>query len=240
MASLLLALAFLQAPPVPVADAGPAPLLRAIELDADAMLADPSLLAADSLALAVTCSRQADYKLSERGRVLAAGRLLPGTNPLRLVRPGLTRGSQTLLLLLELLEGGAVTRKSLWVKVTASAEEAPAPAAALSGSFTLEMVHSGRVIGFRKKAMTELLNLKTGPVTPVSDPGWSGSAMRSRPESSSLPLLGLAMALAKHLAQKKAEKRLQARHAEARKRKLETVIRRDGKEWPITVELQVE
>ncbi len=83
------------------------PLIQSVDLDPGALLADPSPLADDTLALVVVSRREAFYKLSERGAVLAAGKLLPGDNSLRFTRPGLADGSQSLFFLLDLLEPGS-------------------------------------------------------------------------------------------------------------------------------------
>jgi hypothetical protein len=243
MASLLLCLLLLPAPlALPDAGAVPAPLIRAVDLDAGTLLAEPSLLAADRLALVVESSREAFYKLSEGGDVLAAGKLLPGANSLRFSRPGLAAGSQSLLLRLDLLEHGAASQKLLRIQVTVEggAGMEAAEKAGLTGSFRLEMYHAGKRIGFRRKSMTELLNLKTGPVAPVTDPALSGSAIRSQPASQSISVLGLGMALAKYLAGKKAAKRAKARQVESQKRRLAMSIIRGQREFPIVIELRVE
>jgi hypothetical protein len=243
MASLLLCLLALQAPaPSPDAGAVPMPLIRSIDLDPGALLADPSPLADDTLVLVVESRKEAFYKLSERGAVLAAGKLLPGNNPLRVTRPGLADGSQSLFFLLDLLEPGSAGQKFLRVQVTVDGRMGMAPVenTQLSGSFLLEMYHSGRLFGFRKKRMADLLKLKTGPVVPVPDPGLSGSAARSQPAGQSVSVLGLGLALAKFLAGKKAEKRARAHEAESQKKRLATTIRRGGREIPIVIELRVE
>jgi hypothetical protein len=183
----------------------PGPSLLSIDLDAGLLLYRPSLAAADTMALQVEASREVFYKLSERGEILAAGKLLPGTASLQFVRPGLFAQSQTLFFLLDLLENGSPSQKKITLTLTVDreSETSDQKKAGPSGSFTLGMYHGGRMIGFRKKSMTEMLNLKTGPVAPVADPGISGSAIRSRPESQSVSVLGLGMALAKFLAGKK-------------------------------------
>lgn len=248
MASLLFCLLLLPAPAdLPVASAVTSPLIRAIGLDAGALSADPTLLAADTLALVVECDREAFYKLSERGDVLAAGKLLPGANPLRFTRPGLTAASQSLFFVLDLLEPGASTQKFLRVQVTVEGQPGSGPGgpAGLSGIFRLEMYHSGRLFGFRKKTMAELFKLKTGPVLPVPDPGLSGSAGRNPSAGQSVSLLGLGMAFAKYLAGKKAEKRMKAYNAESQKKSLALIIirqDRDGqkREIPIEIDLRIE
>ncbi len=248
MASLLLSFLLLQAPGVlPDAGAVPAPLIRSIDLDAGTLLADPTLLAADTLALLLEIRREAFYKLSERDNVLATGKLLPGLNTLRFTRPGLAAGSQSYFFLLDLIEPGATSQKFLRLQVTVEGRTAMAAEtkATLSGSFRLDMYHSGRLIGFRKKNMADLFHLKTGLVVPVPDPGLSGSAIRSQPISQSVSVLGLGMALAKYLAGKKAEKRMREHTIEAQKKKLTTSISRQGasgesREVPIVIELKVE
>jgi len=248
MGSLLLSFLLLQSPvALPDAGATPAPLIRSIDLDAGALLADPTPLAADTLALRVESRREAFYKLSERGDVLATGKLLPGVNTLHFSRPGLTAGSQSYLFLFDLLEQGAASQKFLRVQVTVEGRTAMEPGvkAELSGSFRLEMYHSGRLIGFRKKSMTDLLNLKTGLVVQVPDAGLSGSAIRSQPASQSISVLGLGMALAKYLARKKTEKRAREHAVESQKRRLAMTIIRQGangekREIPIVIELRVE
>jgi len=248
MASLLLSLLLLQAPVVlPDPGAVPSPLIRSIDLDAGTLLEDPTLLAADTLSLLVEIRREAFYKLSERDNILATGKLLPGVNTLRFTRPGLAAVSQSHFFLLDLIEPGATSRKFLRVQVTVEGRTALAPEAqaTLSGSFRLEMYHSGRLIGFRKKSMADLLKLKTGLVVPVPDPGLSGSAIRSQPQSQSVSVLGLGMALAKYLAGKKAEAKMRERTIEAQKKKLAMSISRQGangesREVPIVIELRVE
>jgi hypothetical protein len=246
MASLLLCLLLLPAP-ADLPGAVALPLVRAIDLDAAALTTDPSPVAADTLALVVECSRASFYKLSERGAVLAAGRFLPGANPLRFTRPGLTAVSQSLLFVLDLLEQGAPAQKflRLRVKVAGKPEAGPGEATGLSGSFRLDMFHGGQLFGYRKKSMVELLKLKTGPVIAVPDPGLSGAAGRSPAAGQSVSVLGLGMALAKYLAGKKAEKRMKAFNAEAQKRSLTlTVTRQDAagrkQEIPVEIELLVD
>jgi len=248
MASLLFCLMLLPAPAVrPEAAALPLPLVRAVSLDAAALRSDPTLLAADTLALVVESSREAFFKLSERGEVLAAGKLLPGATCLRFTRPGLTAASQSLFFVLDLLEQDAGTQKFLRVQVTVEGGQGREPdrPTELSGSFRLDMYHSGRLFGFRKKSMVELLKLKTGPVTAVPDPGLSGSAIRDRPASQSVSVLGLGMALAKYLAGKKAGKRLKAFNEESQKRSLALTVTRQGadgqkREIPVVIDLRIE
>jgi hypothetical protein len=107
------------------------------------------------------------------------------------------------------------------------------------------MYHSGRLFGFRKKSMVELLKLKTGPVAPVPDAGLSSAAGRNPSAGQSISLLGLGMALAKYLAGKKSEKRMKAFTAESQKKSLVlSIIRQDADgqkhEIPVEIELQVE
>lgn len=255
MASLLFALLFLQAAPYRPAPTGPVragavealpPLVRSIDLDAETLLADPSLLSSDTLALSLACGREAYYKLSERGSVLAAGKLLPGENGLRFARPGLFQRSQSLLLVLDLLEGGAPSRKFLRLQVTVDGlPEEGGREEELSGAFRLEMFHGGRLIGFRQKRMQELVKLTTGPVAPVADP-LSGAAIRGGPPpGQSVSVLGLGMALAKYLAGKKAKKALQAQAGEMQKKRLSTAISRqeaDGtkRDVPVIIELRTD
>ncbi|MCU0236797.1 MAG: hypothetical protein MUC72_06895 [Acidobacteria bacterium] len=246
MASLLFCLLLLPAPSGLPGTAA-LPLVRAIDLDAAALTADPSPVAADTLALVVECSREAFYKLSERGAVLAAGRLLPGANALRFTRPGLAAISQSLFLVLDLLEQDAPAQKflRLRVKVAGRSETGPGEAKGLSGSFRLDMYHGGRLFGYRKKSMAELLKLKTGPVIAVPDPGLSGAAGRTPAAGQSVSVLGLGMALAKYLAGKKAEKRMKAFNAESQKRSLALTITRQGadgqeRKIPVEIELHVE
>jgi hypothetical protein len=243
MASFLLCFLILQAPgAIPGSVALPAPLIRSIDLDAGTLLGDPSLLAADTLALVVESQRQAFCKLSERGEVLATGKLLPGKNTLRFTRPGLAAGSRSFFFLLDLLEQGTASQKFLRVQVTVEGAPAMEPEAKadLSGNFGLEMYHSGRRFGYRKKNMVDLLKLKTGPVAPVPDPGLSGAAGRSPSSGQSISVLGLGMALAKFLAGKKAEKRIRERAAEAQKKRLSMTFPREKREIEIVIELQVE
>lgn len=248
MGSLLLACLLLQAQPAPL-DSGALsmPLIRSIDLDAETLLSDSSLLAADILALTVESNRAAYYKLSERGDLLASGKLLPGANSLRFTRPGISLRSQSIFLTLDLLEEKTATQKFLRIQVTVEGkgEMEPEHKEALSGLFRLEMYHADRLIGFRKKRMDELLKLKTGPVMPLSDPGLSGSAIRNQPAGYSISVLGLGMALAKHLAGKKVEKAKQERAVRLQKRHLVTTISRretkgEKREIPIVIELRVE
>lgn len=98
--------------------------------------------------------REAYYKLSERGGILASGKLLPGSNSLLVVRPGLFAGSQSLFLLLDLLENDVHFQNKINIVVTVDGKpEAAAGRSALSGFFTLGMYHDGSLIGFRKKNM---------------------------------------------------------------------------------------
>jgi hypothetical protein len=248
MASLLFCLLLLPAPSArPDSGAVTSPLIRTIGLDAGALSADPALLAADTLALVVECDREAFFKLSERGEILAAGKLLRGANDLRFTRPGLTAGSRSFFFVLDLLEQDAPTQKFLRIQVTVAGKPGSGPSApaGLSGTFRLEMYHSGRLFGYRKKSMVDLLKLKTGPVVPVPDPGLSGAAGRSPAAGQSISVLGLGMALAKYLAGKKAEKRMKAFITESQKRSLALTITRqdtDGqkREIPFEIELLVE
>jgi hypothetical protein len=244
MSSLLLA-SLLLLLPADLPEAGTPRLVCAVDLDAEALLGDPALLAGDTMALRVQCGREAYFKLSERGEVLAAGKLLPGSNPLRFARPGLVSKDQSLLFLLDLLAGGRPSQRTIRIKVTVGGgtETGAAPGKALSGNFTLGMYHADRLIGFRKKSMSELLKLTTGPVVPVEDPALAGSAIRSQPPSQSISIIGLGMALAKYLAGKKAEKMLKAHTAELQKKKLELSIPRLGangekREVPVVIELK--
>lgn len=246
MVSLLLAILLLPAPAIPPGDSAiPLPLLRSIELDAETLLADPELLAADTLALVVTSRREAYYKLSERGVVLATGRLLPGSNRLRCARPGLSARSQSLFLVLDLLEGSVQVEKFIRLKVTIEGRTEPeARVPALSGNFNLEMYHAGKLIGFRRKRMQDLVKLTTGPGAPAVDP-LAGASFRPQPSGNSVPVLGLAMALARHLAKKQAEKKVSAQAAEMSKRRLETVLVRTGpdgakRQVPIVIEIKTE
>ena len=248
MNSLLLALLLLpQAGGLPGAGTVRPPLVLAIDLDAGALLADPALLGSDTMALRVESSRDAYYKLSERGEVLAAGKLSPGSNPLRFARPGLCEKGQSLLLLLDLLEEGRPSQRIIRLQVTVGGETpAGLPRGQeLSGRFAVGMYHADRLVGFRKKSLGELWKLTTGTVVPVADPALVGSAIRSQPASQSISILGLGMALAKYLAGKKAEKMRKAHTAELRKKKLELSVTRLGadgekREIPIAIELRVE
>jgi len=248
MASLLFCLMLLPAPAaLPDTGAAPQPLLRSVSLDAVALRSDPALLAADTLALVVESSREAFFKLSERGEVLAAGKLLPGANCLRFSRPGLTAASQSFFFVLDLLEQDASVQKFLRVQVTVAGMPGSEPVrpAELSGSFRLDMYHSGRLFGFRKKSMVELLKLKTGPVTAIPDPGLSSAAGRNPSAGQSVSVLGLGLALAKYLAGKKAVKRMNAFNEESQKRSLAlTLSRREAngqkREIPVEIDLRIE
>jgi len=243
MAEWLLALLLLQSPAaVPGSVEISMPPIGAVDLNAGMLLKRPDLAAADTIVLRVEANREAYYKLSEGGEVLAAGQLLRGDNSLLFVRPGLLTRSQSLFFLLDLLENGAHWQKKINIAVTvdAQAEMERKEKPGLSGSFTLGMYHAGRLIGFRKKSMLDLLNLKTGLVIPVEDPGLSGSASRNRAASQSVSLLGLGMALAKYLAAKKARARMEAQAIEKQKKRLALSIHRDQQEIRIVIELQVE
>jgi hypothetical protein len=248
MAKLLLALLLLlPAAALPGAGEIPRPLIRAVDLDADMLQKNPALAAADTLSLRVEADREAPYKVSEQGAMLADGQLLPGSNSLQVTRSGLFARSQSLIFLLEWLENDVVFQKKLTISVSVEGEPEmeTRETAGLSGSFTLEMYHAGHLIGFRKKSMGALLNLKTGLVVPMPDPGISNAAGRNPSAGQSVSLLGLGMALAKYLSGKKAKKRIQAHAAELQKKKLKLVIIRPGKngekrEVPIVVELRVE
>jgi len=243
MAEWLLALLLLQPQ---IAAAGTAEISRppvgAIELDAVRLLARPDLPAADTLVLLVETSREAYFKLSERDVILASGQLLKGSHPLPFTRPGMFARSQSLFFLLDLLENGThwQNKISVTIAVDAKTEMAAGGKPGLSGHFALGMYHAGRLVGFRKKNMLDLLNLKTGPVVPVPDPALSGSAGRSPAAGQSISLLGVGMALAKYLAGKKAEKKLRAHAAESQKKRLALTILRAKKEIPIVIELRVE
>lgn len=243
MAEWLLALLLLQ--PL-FAAAGPAEVSRppvvAVELDAVRLLARPDLPAADTLVLLVETSREAYFKLSERDVILASGQLLKGSHSLPFTRPGMFARSQSLFFLLDLLENDThwQNKISVTIAVDAKTEMEARGKPGLSGHFALGMYHAGRLVGYRKKNMLDLLNLKTGPVVPVPDPALSGSAGRSPAAGQSISLLGVGMALAKYLAGKKAEKKLLAHAAEAQKKRLALTILRDKKEIPVVIELRVE
>lgn len=247
MASLLLALLLLPAPAAAASTAEiPAPLVVAVGLDAAALRSNPSILAADTLALTVECGREAFYKLSERDAVLAAGKLLPGSNGLRFSRPGLFLRSQSLLLVLEALEGGASVRKFLRLRITVDdrPEEGPvgAPQRQLSGAFRLEMFHGGRLIGFRQKRMQELVKLTTDGVAVPADPLRGASLRGTPPPGESVSIVGLGMALAKYLAQKKAGREAKAQAGEMERRRLRAAITRrqaDGTERTVPVEIEL-
>ncbi len=246
MASLLLALLLLPAPPAPAAAEPPAPLIGAVGLDAPALRGDPSLLAADTLALTVDCGREAFYKLSERDAVLAAGKLLPGSNGLRFSRPGLLLRSQSLLLVLEAFDGGATARKFLRLRITVDdrPEEGPAgaPLRQLAGTFRLEMFHGGQLIGFRQKRMPELVKLTTDGVAVPADPLRGASLRGTPPPGDSVSIVGLGMALAKYLAQKKAGREAKAQAGEMEKRRLRAAVTRrqaDGTERAVPIELEL-
>lgn len=246
MASLLLALLLLPAPAAQVAAAPPGPPVIAVGLDAAALRADPSLLAGDTLALAVDCGREAFYKLSERDAVLAAGRLLPGSNGLRISRPGLFLRSQSLLLVLETLANGETARKFLRLRITVDdrpeEQNAGAVRRQLSGAFRLEMFHGGRLIGFRQKRMPELVKLTTGGVAAPADPLRGASLRGTPPPGESVSIVGLGMALAKYLAQKKAGREAKAQAGEMEKRRLSAAITRrqaDGTERTVPVEIEL-
>ena len=226
--------------------APPGPPVMAVALDAVALRTDPSLLAADTLALTVDCDREAFYKLSERDAVLAAGKLLPGSNGLRVSRPGLFQRSQSLLLVLEALDNGATARKFLRLRITVDdrPEEGPAgaPPRQLSGAFRLEMFHGGQLIGFRQKRMQELVKLTTDGVAVPADPLRGASLRGTPPPGESVSIVGLGMALAKYLAQKKAGREAKAQAGEMEKRRLRTAITRrqaDGTERAVPIELEL-
>jgi hypothetical protein len=243
MASLLFCLLLLPAPAAQAAAPPPVPLLADIGLDAAALRAEPALLAADTLALAIECRREAFYKLSERDAVLAAGRLLPGRNGLRVSRPGLFRRSQSLLFVLETLDSGATARKFLRLRVTVDGRPEEEPSgAAISGAFRLEMFHGGRLIGFRQKRMQELVTLTTGGVAAPADPLRGASLRGTPPPGQSVSIVGLGMALAKYLAQKKAGREAKEQAGEMEKRRLSTTIVRrqaDGSERAVPVEIEL-
>jgi len=205
--------------------------IGAIDLNADMLLNRPALAAADTLVLLVEANRDAFYKLSERGEILASGKLLQGSNSLLFARPGLFSGNQSLLFLLDVLENGVSFQKKINIAVTVDgkSEGEQREKTPLSGSFTLGMYHGGRLIGFRKKNMTELLNLKTGLVLPVADPGITGSAIRNQPASQGVSLLGLGMALAKFLAAKKSLASNKAYIQTLQKKKLTLAFQRQDK-----------
>ncbi|TFG80472.1 MAG: hypothetical protein E4H23_02420 [Chrysiogenales bacterium] len=243
MAKLLLVLILLlSAAARPGADEISLLPIGAIDLNADMLLNRPALAAADTLVLLVEANRDVFYKLSERGEILASGKLLQGSNSLLFARPGLFSGNQSLLFLLDLLENGVSFQKKINIAVTVDgkSEGEQQEKVPLSGSFTLGMYHGGRLIGFRKKNMTELLNLKTGLVFPVADPGITGSAIRNQPASQGVSLLGLGMALAKFLAGKKAHSQIEAQAIEQQKKRLNMSFNRDKREVRIVIELRVE
>jgi hypothetical protein len=248
MAKFLFVLILLQ-PLAAFPNAGeiPMPLIRAIDLNADMLLKRPDLAAADTIALRVEANREAYYKLSERGEILAAGQLLQGSNSLLFARPGLFARSQSLFFLLDLFENGVYFQKKINITVTVDGESEMdrREKTGLSGSFTLGMFYAGRLIGFRKKSMSDLLKLKTGLVVQVPDPGISGSTIRNQPAGQSVSLLGVGMAIAKYLAGKKARAVEKAHTAEMQKKKLNLVITRPGKngekrESKVEIELHVE
>ena len=223
--------------------APPVPPVIAAWLDAVALRTDPSLLANDTLALTVDCGGEAFYKLSERDAVLAAGKLLSGSNGLRFSRPGLFQRSQSLLLVLEALDNGATARKYLRLRITVDDRpEESAAGAPLSGTFRLEMFHGGQLIGFRQKRMQELVKLTTGKVAAPADPLRGASLRGTPPQGDSVPIVGLGMALAKYLAKKKANREAKEQAGEMEKRRLSAVITRrqaDGTERAVPVEIEL-
>jgi len=243
MANLLFVLLLLPFPAaLPGADEIPMPPIGAIDLNADMLLSRPALAAADTLALLVEANRDAYYKLSEGSEILATGKLLQGSNSLLFARPGLFADSQSLFLLFDLLENGVSFQKRINITLTVDRESEMdrREKTGLSGSFTLGMFHGGRLIGFRKKSMAELLNLKTGLVIPVADPGISGSAIRNQPASQGISLLGLGMALAKFMAVKKTRSQIEAHAIEQQKKRLTMSFIRNKREVRIVIELRVE
>lgn len=247
MASLLLWLLLLPSPAAqavaaPAAEPTTPPVI-AVGLDAAALRADPSLLASDTLALTVDCGREAFYKLSERDAVLAAGKLLSGSNGLRVSRPGLFLRSQSLLLVLEALDNGSTSRKYLRLRITVDDRpEESAAGAPLSGAFRLEMFHGGQLIGFRQKRMQELVKLTTGKVAAPADP-LRGASLRGTPSpGDSVSIVGIGMALAKYLAKKKAGREAKEQANEMEKRRLSAAITRrqaDGTERIVPIELEL-
>lgn len=247
MASLLLWLLLLPSPAAqavaaPAAEPTTPPVI-AVGLDAAALRADPSLLASDTLALTVDCGREAFYKLSERDAVLAAGKLLSGSNGLRVSRPGLFLRSQSLLLVLEALDNGSTSRKYLRLRITVDDRpEESAAGAPLSGAFRLEMFHGGQLIGFRQKRMQELVKLTTGKVAAPADPLRGASLRGTPPPGDSVSIVGIGMALAKYLAKKKAGREAKEQANEMEKRRLSAAITRrqaDGTERIVPIELEL-
>jgi hypothetical protein len=242
MADILFCLLLLQAGAGSTA-AVPPPV-RAIVLDAAALEADPSPLAADTLALVVESEGAAFFKLSEADAVLAAGRFLPGANALRFVRPGLTATSRSFLFVLDLLERDLPSQKRLRLQVTVAErpDSGPASGKGPARAFRLEMYHQGRLFGYREKSMVELLQLTTGRVLPVPDPGLSGAVGRNPGAGQSVSLLGLGTAVARLLAGKKHPDRPPPSYPAGPKKSLSLALTRpdaDGQERRVAVGIEL-
>jgi hypothetical protein len=209
-------------------EANAADPIRDITLNAGLMQNDPGLLASDSVGIIVEARAAAFYKLSARDVVVASGQLLSGSNFLLVSCPGMFARTQSLMFSLELKTGARELQKTITISIAFidnGAEDGgagPVPA----GDFTIQMFKADRLIGFRKKTMTDLVKLTTGLVTAVDDPARSGSAIRGTPPSQSVSILGLAMGIAKYLAEKKTADAKTAAQTLSRKRKM--AVRFDG------------
>ncbi len=205
--------------------------IRDIILNVSLLQNNPALLAADTIGIIVEAGRETDFKLSAQDEIIACGKLRSGNNMLLLTWPGMFAKTQTLPFMLESQAGTQVLQKTILITVSVAdnREQVGAPRQTLAAEFTIHMYMAGQLIGFRKKTMIELVKLTTGTVRAVEDPALRGSAIRSVPSSQSISILGLAMGMAKYLAEKKLAAAKKVTMVDAQKRKISVVISKSDK-----------
>jgi hypothetical protein len=205
--------------------------IRDISLNVNQLQDNPDLLAADKIGIIVEAAMDAYYKLIADDETIASGQLVSGNNTLLLSWPGMFAKNQTLPFMLELKAGPRLLQKMIFITITVagSREQTSLAAQPASGEFTIQMFLAGQLIGSRKKTMTDLIKLTTGLVTAVDNPALSGSSIRSAPPSQSVSIFGLAMGIAKYMAEKKLAAVKKTTQFNAQKRKTSVVFRTSDK-----------
>jgi hypothetical protein len=219
--------------------------IRDITLNVNLLQNNPGLLAADTIGVIAEAREETYYKLSVQDEIIVSGRLINGENSLLITWPGMFAKTQTLPFIMELKASTEVQQKTIIIIVTIAGggEKTVEPKPAPAREFTITMFQAGQLIGFRKKTMTDLIPLTTGLVTPVADPALQGSAIRSAPPSQSVSILGIAMGIAKYLAEKKLASAKKLALANAQKRKMAVsfdISDKNGKKKTVHAEIELQ
>jgi hypothetical protein len=219
--------------------------IRDITLNVSLLQNNPALLATDTIGIIVEAREEAYYKLSAQDEIITAGRLVSGSNALLITRTGMFAKTQSLPFNLELKTGDLMHQKAIVITITIAggAEQSAESKRSPASEFTITLFQSGRQIGFRKKTMTDLLQLTTGLVTPVDDPAATSPTIRSTPPGQSISILGLAMGIAKHLADKKLAAAKKIALAKSQKRKMAVHFnqgKKNGRENTVHAEIELE